>query len=199
MKVKCIAITSGKAYATGLTIDKEYEATITSSGTGDFVVHNDFGRHSWYPNSWFIVLPPELSVTELAQEVHVKEVEALQAPDNNQQFKADAGKLRPSLLFDGMPNALLAVTAVLSYGAQKYEAHSWKGVDPARYEDAKERHNLARRAGERFDEESGLLHLAHEACNALFLLEQFFDNLPEGKEGIPAYFEFNAPPTGHKQ
>lgn len=197
MKVKCIATEGGGKFAAGLTLDKEYEASTTSNGTGDFVIHNDFGTHIRYPNDWFIAMPPELSVTELAQELHVKEVEALQAPINNQQFKADAGKLRPSLLFDGMPNALLAVTAVLSYGAQKYEAHSWKGVDMARYEDAKERHNLDRRTGEEYDAESDLLHLSHEACNILFLLEDKLAKLTpaERKEVL----RFNAPPTGHKQ
>lgn len=112
---------------------------------------------------------------------------------NDQLYKADGGKLRLSLLLDGMPKAIKAVAAVLTYGAQKYEAHSWKGVDMSRYEDAKERHNIDRRNGELFDAESGLLHLAHEACNSLFLLQDYLDKHPEID-----VTKFNLPPTSHK-
>ena len=116
---------------------------------------------------------------------------------NDQVFKADAGKLQPSLLIGGMPRAMLAVTAVLSYGAQKYAAHSWKGVDMARYEDALIRHQLARLRGEVNDDESGLSHLAHQACNNLFLLEDYVAHLTPGQ--YRRALQFNPPPTGHKR
>ena len=116
---------------------------------------------------------------------------------NDQLYKADAGKLRPSLLLEGMPRALLLVTAVLSYGAQKYEAHSWRKVHPSRYSDAKYRHMLQEIAGlGSEDEESGLLHDAHEVCNALFLLEQRMASL--SKRQFKKFLEFNAPPQDHK-
>ena len=102
----------------------------------------------------------------------------------DQTFKADGGKINPDLLFTGMPDALKAVAAVLSYGAQKYEAHSWKRVDMARYEAALGRHMLDRKAGELYDKESGLLHLAHEACNILFLLQDYIDKASESKERL---------------
>ena len=114
----------------------------------------------------------------------------------DQTFKADGGKINPDLLFAGMPDALKAVAAVLSYGAQKYEAHSWKRVDMARYEAALGRHMLDRKAGELFDKESGLLHLAHEACNILFLLQDYIDKNSEVND---QFLKFNPPPTGHKE
>ena len=88
-------------------------------------------------------------------------------------LKFDADKPRMELLIQGMPRALEAVGAVLTYGAQKYEAHGWKHVEDNqnRYWAAKTRHELARAKGEQRDPETGLLHLAHEATNALFLLE----------------------------
>lgn len=88
--------------------------------------------------------------------------------------KDDKGKLRYSLLTEGMPKGLEAVVEVLEYGAIKYEPHNWQKVEGGieRYKEALLRHVnnkegllLAR------DSESGLLHLAHIACNALFLLE----------------------------
>jgi hypothetical protein len=112
-------------------------------------------------------------------------------------FKADGGKLQPTLLFEGVPRALLLIIAVLTYGAQKYEAHSWKQVETYRYKDAKLRHMLDELAGLGItDVESGLLHKAHEACNALFVLQAELEDLP------PASFRrllrFKAPPQDHK-
>lgn len=88
-------------------------------------------------------------------------------------LKFDGGKPRPGLLIEGMPRALARVADVLTFGANKYQAHSWKQVENGRerYHDAKVRHQLALAGGEVFDAESGIEHLAHEACNVLFLLE----------------------------
>lgn len=110
----------------------------------------------------------------------------------DQQNKADGGKIRMGLLFNGMPNALEHVAAVLTYGAQKYEPNGWKKVDPERYEDAKGRHIIKKAKGEVQDDESGLFHEAHEACNALFLLEMKLREL-----GYPEP-EWNEPPQDHK-
>lgn len=88
-------------------------------------------------------------------------------------LKFDAGKPRMELLIQGMPRALEAVGQVLTFGAEKYAAHSWQHVEDNhnRYWAAKSRHDLARAKGETHDPETGLLHLAHEACNVPFLLE----------------------------
>ncbi|WP_292363074.1 dATP/dGTP diphosphohydrolase domain-containing protein [Mesorhizobium sp.] len=121
----------------------------------------------------------------------------MNAPANNQEFKADGGKLLPSLLLEGMPRALLLIVAVLSYGAQKYEAHSWKRVEEYRYKDAKLRHMFDELAGLGItDPESGLLHLAHEACNILFLLEMKLMKLPADE--FQQLLRFKAPPLDHK-
>ncbi len=90
--------------------------------------------------------------------------------------KYDDGKLRYSLL----PwEAIKEVVRVLEFGAMKYEAHGWKNVPngTTRYFDAMMRHTFdddgrPMLAGQR-DLESGLLHSAHRATDALFLL--FFD------------------------
>ncbi|OLR66879.1 hypothetical protein BIV19_04335 [Intestinimonas butyriciproducens] len=44
-------------------------------------------------------------------------------------------------------------------------------VEPQRYRDALYRHWLYYLKGERYDQESGLPHLWHLACNAAFLIE----------------------------
>jgi len=112
---------------------------------------------------------------------------------NDQKNKADSGKVQTRLLFYGMPNALNHVAGVLSYGAQKYRPHGWKEVDPERYVDAAFRHDLKDAMGELYDDESGLLHLAHRACNSLFLLEMKLKEL-----GYPDP-QWNPPPQDHKK
>lgn len=115
----------------------------------------------------------------------------------DQTNKADAGKLEPRLLFEGMPRALLLIIAVLTYGARKYSAHSWKQVQAERYRDAKLRHMLDELAGlGAVDAESGLLHAAHEISNSLFLLQQFLE--PLSPEQFREFLVFNDPPTAHK-
>lgn len=115
---------------------------------------------------------------------------------SDQKFKADAGKLQARLLFSGMPRALKLAIAVLSYGAQKYEAHSWRYVDEERYEDAKLRHMLDG-ITEFADKESGLWHKAHELVNLMFLIELELGVMPD--EEFEKFLKFNPPPTSHKE
>lgn len=88
---------------------------------------------------------------------------------SKQDAKFDKGKPRPSLV----PVSLIeAVTAVREYGCTKYnDPDNWRNVEPQRYKDALYRHWLAYLKGEKNDEESGLPHLWHLACNAAFLIE----------------------------
>lgn len=85
--------------------------------------------------------------------------------------KADEAKPRPTLL---PTPALRAVLQVLEYGAQKYAPHSWRNVPDARrrYLDAMGRHYLdcIEHGPFSLDAESGLTHLSHLTCNAVFLL-----------------------------
>ena len=82
--------------------------------------------------------------------------------------KFDGGKLRISLV---PPELIEAVAQIREYGCKKYgESDSWKKVEPQRYKDALYRHLLADAKGEEIDEESGLPHLFHAACNIAFLI-----------------------------
>lgn len=87
-------------------------------------------------------------------------------------MKYDTGKLRASLLRD-FPLAFTEIAKVLTFGADKYAAHSWQHVPNAieRYTDAGDRHELELNAGNLVDEESGCLHEAQVIVNRLFVLE----------------------------
>lgn len=111
--------------------------------------------------------------------------------------KDDDGKLDMTLL-DDMPRALEAVVEVMQWAVTKkkptpYERGSWLGVHADRYRAAFKRHDLAAAKQEstcpkslpaRFqrDEETNLLHLAHQACSALMALENTLRELEENKD-----------------
>lgn len=86
--------------------------------------------------------------------------------------KEDSGKLRHDLVPAAWHEAL---AEVMTYGVSKYEANSWQGVEPCRYEAALMRHLCAWRRGELSDNESGLNHLKHVAVNALILFSLTVD------------------------
>lgn len=79
------------------------------------------------------------------------------------------GKPRPCLV----PVSLMkAVTAVREYGTKKYKSpDNWKTVEKFDFQNALYRHWLAYLDGDWIDEESGLPHLWHLACNVAFLIE----------------------------
>lgn len=92
----------------------------------------------------------------------------------DQQPKAlryNAGKFLMSLV---PPSLVRYTAAVLTYGAIKYAPNNWrKGFKWTSILDSLERHLVAWKEGEDLDEESGLPHLAHIACNLAFLIEHF--------------------------
>lgn len=82
--------------------------------------------------------------------------------------KDDAGKDPWSLLpFD----AVRAIVKVLQYGAGKYAPRDWEGgMLWSRPFDALLRHLTAWWEGERADPETGMSHLWHAGCCAVFLI-----------------------------
>ena len=88
--------------------------------------------------------------------------------------KDDGGK---APIFHGsiayFPNAIEAVSRVSNFGATKYAWNGWLHVPNGieRYTDAMVRHLAYEGEGEILDPDSGLLHAAHVAWNALARLE----------------------------
>lgn len=91
-------------------------------------------------------------------------------PKYNEQAKSDSGKPQLTLV----PRAILpAIARVREYGTKKYgDPENWRQVEIQRYRDAAFRHFLAYLDDPTgADEESGLPHLWHLACNIAFLCE----------------------------
>lgn len=84
-------------------------------------------------------------------------------------IKYDDGKLPMGLLSH---TALKEIARVLQFGAKKYSSHNWRGgIYWSRLIDATYRHLGAFNSGEDRDPETGISHLAHAACDLIFLLE----------------------------
>ena len=59
---------------------------------------------------------------------------------------------------------------VLEFGAEKYASHNWKkGLPTTEVCESMLRHTYAYLEGEDIDKESGLSHIGHIQCNAMFL------------------------------
>lgn len=90
------------------------------------------------------------------------------APTGGDAYKFDGGKTRLDLVD---PLLIEAVGRIRTYGVAKYgDSNSWKNVSKQRYIAAAMRHFEAYRRGELNDPESGEPHLAHAACNLMFLM-----------------------------
>ncbi|AUS01813.1 hypothetical protein NVP1293O_25 [Vibrio phage 1.293.O._10N.261.52.E1] len=87
--------------------------------------------------------------------------------------KADLGKPRMELL---PLEAICEVAKVMTFGANKYTDGGWRHVDKGieRYKGAMLRH-LMQEEFEELDNETGELHAAAVACNALFRLQLILD------------------------
>lgn len=91
----------------------------------------------------------------------------LKIDEDSPGMKFDDEKLRWDLLpYD----AIEKIVEIMTHGANKYAPNNWRKVAIERYQGALMRHFTADINGEVIDKDSGLLHVAHMACNALFIL-----------------------------
>lgn len=89
---------------------------------------------------------------------------------NDQTAKQDAGKPKLSLV----PTQIIRdIAEVREYGNQKYKSKdNWQNVEKQRYIDALYRHLLSYIDDpDGVDEESGIRHYKHMACNMAFICE----------------------------
>jgi len=88
--------------------------------------------------------------------------------DNQGGIKFDQDKAPMDLL---PYEALIEISKVLGYGAKKYKKNNWKGgINYSRLIAASLRHIHAFNSGQTEDPETGINHMAHAACNLMFIL-----------------------------
>lgn len=98
-------------------------------------------------------------------------------------IRNDGGKLRVDLI---PVKPLERVAEVLTVALEKYPANNWlPGMHWSRCYASALRHLYSWWAGEDKDPQTGLSHLAHCACNILFLLE--YEERKRGTDDRPKY------------
>ena len=90
-------------------------------------------------------------------------------------IKYDSEKPKMNLL---PPKAIVEISKVLTFGAEKYDAENWRKLDDLqnRYTAGALRHIFAHMDGEELDPETSLSHLAHAMWCLLFKLEVELEN-----------------------
>lgn len=90
-------------------------------------------------------------------------------------MRFNTGKLRWSLVHF---KSLEPLVKVLEFGAKKYDDHNWKkGLNKKEILESTMRHLAALIDGEEFDSESGLPHIGHIQCNAMFYQYMIDNNI----------------------
>ena len=91
-------------------------------------------------------------------------------------MRFNSGKPQLSYILDSMP-ALKDMVDVMEFGANKYARNNWQNSFPKdKLLDSMLRHIDAFYQGEDTDPESGLPHVGHIMCNAMFLAYHFGSN-----------------------
>lgn len=107
-----------------------------------------------------------------------KDYEFIEVSDIMHQYKNTAGKAKLSLV---PPQIIFDIAEVREYGNKKYPEggkDNWKKVDIDDYKDALLRHTLKYLQDPKGkDEESGIEHYKHMACNMAFICEMEAKNV----------------------
>lgn len=99
-------------------------------------------------------------------------------------LRFDGGKIRHDLL---EPFAINELAKVFTAGANKYSDNNWlKGMPWSKMLGCLKRHINAFERGEDFDPETGLLHMAHAAWNAMGIVS-FYKHHPELDDRMHLY------------
>lgn len=123
--------------------------------------------------------PSSLDLVESARDVAERAHSGVETDPNGLSAKAPGAKLdsgkAPILrgVIEYFPRAVKAVASVSDFGAKKYSWGGWRAVPNGivRYGDAMQRHQVGEFLDGPIDPETGLMHAAQTAWNAMARLE----------------------------
>ena len=97
--------------------------------------------------------------------------------EESKALRYNEGKVEWSLVHY---KSLEPMVRVLEFGAKKYAPDNWKkGLDKKKILESMQRHLAALMDGEDVDSESGISHMGHIQCNAMFY--NYFNTGENGK------------------
>lgn len=171
--------------------DQDFESLLMSFHRGGLTQHvptatkTIFGNfRDWCAAVWeskqgqTVPVPPQLKIQDAAALVSIIcEYKAKQQQKTGEipirrvaeirGSRFNTGKLRMDLID---PQAMKGLAAVLTKGAEKYSANNWRdGLPYTETVASLLRHTFAFLGGEDIDSETGLPHVDHMQCNAMFL------------------------------
>jgi hypothetical protein len=163
-------------------INEQYRCSIV--GCNGLIVPDKTGRPMCYkcgPRDMLPTFYGESLKSEAAMRM------GMQEPEDTNKYQGLHDVMYPEgkKTDDGKPNwslmpwhALNEVQRVMDYGAKKYTENNWMYVKRPRprYLAAMFRHVIAYAKGEQLDAESGMHHLAHAVCCALFIIHFEMEN-----------------------
>ena len=95
-----------------------------------------------------------------------------------QSLRYNEGKAELSYILDA-DYAMEGACEVMTFGAKKYDRNNWKkGFEKEQLINSLLRHLTKFQNGEEVDEESGLPHVDHALCNAIFLAYHYNGRKP---------------------
>lgn len=125
-------------------------------------------------------------IVELSEQDVRKIANLIKPLSKGEGLRYNKGKARYDLV---QPWAHEQMVKVLTTGAQKYAERNWeRGMKWSNVISSLKRHVAAIESGEDYDQETGLLHAAHVACNAHFLTA-YYKIYPQGDDRPHSYLE----------
>ena len=113
------------------------------------------------------VASPTKDVPTLTHDTDIFGVlDVLEEPQSEQAKRYNEGKPQWSLVHY---KSLEPMVRVLEFGCEKYDRDNWKkGMPTYKILESMQRHLAALMDGEQFDSETGISHMGHIQCNAMF-------------------------------
>lgn len=131
---------------------------------GTFLTHENYESYRYHSHNDYnnMLFKKE----ELPEFMNKLSLTALHDYREKKALRYNEGKLRWSLV-DW--KSMEPMVHVLEFGAKKYEEENWKKpMDKKQILNSAMRHLIAMMNGEEIDPESGLSHVGHLMCNAMF-------------------------------
>ena len=168
----------GYKWHTGENYENNTEWNCYNSTTCYYLFDGSFASYGYFEVRNYNIIP-STQIADLEEKKSTgwtpapEDIDAMKKKDKASRF--NEGKRKWSLVHY---KSLEPLVEVLEFGAEKYGEFNWqKGLDKKEILESMMRHLTSLMDGETNDKESGLHHIGHIMCNAMFY--EYFNNKPK--------------------